>query len=71
MLKKDRIAATTSKKRFGNHKKKFNHKQRSKNGELSKYMWSLKKCENIMNYLLNAKYLQFDLLKQRVYFRYL
>ena len=29
-------------KRFGNHKKDFNHKQHSKNTELSKYIWSLK-----------------------------
>ena len=71
MLKKDRIAATISKKQFKNHKKKFNHKQRSKNGEFSKYMWSLKICKNIMNYRLNAKYLQLDWLKQPAYFRYL
>ena len=36
------LAATTFKERFGNHKKDFNHKQHSKNNELSKYLWSLK-----------------------------
>ena len=36
------LAATTVKERFGNHKKCFNHKQHSKNTELSKYIWSLK-----------------------------
>ena len=36
------VAATTFKGRFGNHKKDFNHKQHSKNTELSKYIWSLK-----------------------------
>ena len=37
-----RLAATTFKERFGNHKKDFNHKQHGKNTELSKYTWSLK-----------------------------
>ena len=36
------LAARTFKGRFGNHKKDFNHKQHSKNTELSKYIWSLK-----------------------------
>ena len=33
-----RPAATTFKERFGNHKKDFNHKQHSRNTELSKYI---------------------------------
>ena len=36
------IAATTFEKQFENYKKDFNHKQHSKNTELSKYIWSLK-----------------------------
>ena len=36
------LAATTFKEWFGNHKNDFNHKQHSKNTELSKCMWSLK-----------------------------
>ena len=36
------VAATTFKERLGNHKKDFNHKQRNKNTDLSKYIWSLK-----------------------------
>ena len=36
------LAATVFKERFGNHKKYINHKQHSKNTELSKYIWSLK-----------------------------
>ena len=36
------LAATTFKERLGNHKKDFNHKQRNKNTDLSKYIWSLK-----------------------------
>ena len=36
------LATTTFKDRLGNHKKDFNHKQHSKNTELSKYIWSLK-----------------------------
>ena len=36
-----RLAATIFKERFGNHKKDFNHKQHSRNTELSKYIWSL------------------------------
>ena len=34
------LAATTFKEQFGNHKKDFNHKQHSKNAELSKYISS-------------------------------
>ena len=37
-----RLAATTFKEQFGNHKKDLNHKQHSKNAELSKYIRSLK-----------------------------
>ena len=36
------LPATTFKERFENHNKDFNHKQHSKNTELSKYIWSLK-----------------------------
>ena len=36
------LAATTFEERSRNHKKDFNHKQHSKNTELSKYIWSLK-----------------------------
>ena len=32
------LAATTFKEQFGNHKKDYNHKQHSKNSELSKYI---------------------------------
>ena len=36
------LAATIFKERFGKYEKDINHKQPSKNTELSKYMWSLK-----------------------------
>ena len=36
------LTVITFKDWFGNHKKDFNHKQHSKNTELSKYRWSLK-----------------------------
>ena len=36
------LAATTFKERYGNHKKDFSHKQRIKNTDLLKYIWSFK-----------------------------
>ena len=36
------LAATIFKERFGKYEKDINHKQPSKNTELSKYIWSLK-----------------------------
>ena len=49
------LAATTFKERFVNHKKDFNHKQRSNISELSKYTWSCIKWSIVEKFMAKKK----------------